>query len=215
MNILDRIIGAIFNDQPVDRSTEIPPPATMYGDGPDYVNDTRGGVAPWVGNPYAPQLGRDLPTLGEQRRMAEYGQDDYYRDAEPDTLQRSSVEQIQTTGFYGNPQPPGSNVPVVRSMPVGRPVTDSSHPELYSFIRPFNQETERDFNGDHFSMADHKREYDIYGMQPVYQRRNTYRTEPAQWDTNIVDKVDTAEPVTYGYDATATPDRAPSSSYRL
>lgn len=52
--------------------------------------------------------------------------------------------------------------------------------------RPFNRGAWR-FNGMHFSMADHRRKYDILGMRPAVKRRNTYRMEPAPWDVDIVD----------------------------
>lgn len=52
--------------------------------------------------------------------------------------------------------------------------------------RPFDRGAKR-FNGMHFSMADHRRKYDILGMRPAVSRRNTYRIEPAPWDIDVVD----------------------------
>lgn len=71
-------------------------------------------------------------------------------------------------------------------------------PRSYSFTRYFDQlnrtsygdpltGSARTFNGQHFSMADHRRNYEILGMQAPRSRRNTYRIEPAPWDTSIVD----------------------------
>lgn len=63
----------------------------------------------------------------------------------------------------------------------------------WSFFRLFDQHNRgnagsaRYFNGIHFSMADHRRDYEIYGMRPVTSRRNTYRMEPTPWDLDIVD----------------------------
>lgn len=63
-------------------------------------------------------------------------------------------------------------------------------PRTYLFERPFAQESRRTLTGNHFSMADHRRNYEIlhaYGMAPVRSARNTYRLEPTPWDENIVD----------------------------
>lgn len=60
-------------------------------------------------------------------------------------------------------------------------------PTTYSFTRPFDVSSARQFNGTHFSMADHRRNYEILGMSPVRTMRNTYRMEPAPWDQDIVD----------------------------
>jgi hypothetical protein len=69
--------------------------------------------------------------------------------------------------------------------------TQQLSPRRYSFTRPFGNNTSKvgakHFTGVHFSMADHRRNYEIYGMQPVFNRRNTYRLEPQPWDTNVVD----------------------------
>lgn len=70
-------------------------------------------------------------------------------------------------------------------------VTQKLIPVMRFFTRPFGTNTAkvgaRDLNGIHFSMADHRRDYDILGMAPVKTRRNTYRLEPTPWDTDIVD----------------------------
>jgi hypothetical protein len=69
--------------------------------------------------------------------------------------------------------------------------TQQLSPRSYSFTRPFGwgnpKDSSKHLNGLHFSMADHRRNYEIYGMQPVTSRRNTYRLEPQPWDTSVVD----------------------------
>lgn len=55
-------------------------------------------------------------------------------------------------------------------------------------IDPFDQGTNRRLNGNHFSMADMRREYPIGGMVPAaISRRNTYRLDPLPHDLGIVD----------------------------
>jgi len=44
-------------------------------------------------------------------------------------------------------------------------------------------------------MADHRRNYEIGGMQPATSRRNTFRIEPTPWDTDIVDMPPNVAPV--------------------
>ena len=69
--------------------------------------------------------------------------------------------------------------------------TNRLSPHDYIFTRPFGQDTERYFTGDHFSMADHRRTYEIMGMAPPMYRRNTYRTDPVPWD---IDRTDVPTP---------------------
>jgi len=81
-------------------------------------------------------------------------------------------------------------------VPLTRP-TGLASPSMYRFYRPFDQlnrpyddvvvGTARDLNGQHFSMADHRRTYDILGMAPQKTPRNTYRLEPTPWDDHMVD----------------------------
>ena len=70
-------------------------------------------------------------------------------------------------------------------------LTEKMGQRRYSFVRPFDQLTkgagERRFNGMHFSMADHRRDYEILGMRPWSQHRNTFRIDPAPWDADMYD----------------------------
>lgn len=86
-------------------------------------------------------------------------------------------------------------------------VTDKLSPANYSFTRPFDQlnrtydgqppsGSARQFNGSHFSMADHRRTYEAVGTMPVRTGRNTYRLEPTPWDTDVVDLPSNAGPDT-------------------
>jgi len=126
------------------------------------------------------------------------------RDAEK--ASRESVVDIDTTGFqetkkgFGLPDPElGYNRyarnPRETPPPEPRPTTGMS-PHTWRFWRPFGtmQEpgnTPHRFNGLHFSMADHRRNYQIYGMTPARHpgagSRNTYRIPPTPWDTHVVD----------------------------
>lgn len=84
-----------------------------------------------------------------------------------------------------------------RELPPKEPrPTSELAPRSYIFERPFMTGQpgmgQRSLNGNHFSMADHRRRYPILGMKaprrPGYGTRNTYRIEPPPWDADLVDK---------------------------
>jgi hypothetical protein len=84
-----------------------------------------------------------------------------------------------------------------RTPPPETRLTQQMAPRTYLFERPYGQDSERYLNGNHFSMADHRRSYEIqqFGMNPVTTPRNTYRLEPAPWDVNVVDVPPDSQPV--------------------
>lgn len=115
----------------------------------------------------------------------------FYDNRDADTEQRHSVESIDADGWS---TPAGINpgdkrwADNPRRTPPPEPrLTNRMAPRSYTFTRPFDQHAARQFNGEHFSMADHRRNYEILGMSPVRTMRNTYRIEPTPWDENIVD----------------------------
>lgn len=105
-----------------------------------------------------------------------------------DEMQRHRVEFVDADGFETRIDGYKHFAPNPRSTPPPEPrLTSRMSPLTYVFTRPFDQTPARHLNGQHFSMADHRRQYPILGMQPVVRRRNTFRTEPAPWDTDLVD----------------------------
>lgn len=125
-----------------------------------------------------------------------------WRKRDADTALRHTVEDVHSTG-WDTPSgvAPGQVrfAPNPRSVPVAESrITSRLSPSRYSFTRLFDQfnrthdgdaltGSARQFNGVHFSMADHRRDYNIEGYAPVRTARNTYRIEPTPWDTNVVD----------------------------
>jgi hypothetical protein len=71
--------------------------------------------------------------------------------------------------------------------PEPRPTLGLS-PRTYYFERPFDQRIARRLTGEHVSLANNRRNYEILIQTPVPHRRNTYRVEPGPWDTDIVDE---------------------------
>lgn len=105
-----------------------------------------------------------------------------------DKTQRHSVEYQDADGHEIRKENPRM-VERPRPSDTGEPrPTLRMNPSTYRFTAPgFWAGFAREFNGVHFSMADHRRDYPIMGMQPAPERRNTYRLEPTPWDAAIVD----------------------------
>ncbi len=115
----------------------------------------------------------------------------FYRSKDADEKARESVTDqdadgwtIQKRRYQAGPDPRWNP-------PVETRLTESMGQRRYSFTRPFDQlqkgTGKRQLNGMHFSMADHRRDYDILGMKPWSQHRNTYRVDPAPWDADMYD----------------------------
>jgi len=115
----------------------------------------------------------------------------FYRPIDAEEKHRHSVEDQDANGWdekksrYQIGPDPRWNPPAETR------VTERMSPRSYSFVRPFDQGTKgngaRQLNGMHFSMADHRREYDILGMRAWGAHRNTYRVDPAPWDADMYD----------------------------
>lgn len=146
----------------------------------------------------------------------------FYDQIDADKAERSSVETVDANGWQ---EKQGVNAGETRWAPNPRSVpsplsrvTQLLSPSSYSFTRPFGTGTPKigakQFTGEHFSMADHRRNYEIHGMQPVRSSRNTYRLDPTPWDIDIVDK---GPETNYTPDATivSTPAPYPDRSWRL
>ena len=174
--------------------------------------------SPWMDNPaggWAPSL-RLSPTgtpdttrLNEGEYVTTHapasGLSDtrgYWDTRNADHNQRTDVEDVATVGLTESPTQGGMPNPAfgggrwalpARWTPPAEPrVTNRLNPHQYRFWRPFNGRTPHRFNGMHFSMADHRRDYEIYGMAPQRRpggsTRNTYRLPPAPWDAYLQDQ---------------------------
>jgi len=125
-----------------------------------------------------------------------HGDDDrwrpFWRRRDADDAARHSVETQDANGWDDSKTDRGAvgnrfaNSPYYSTPAETRP-TALLAPTSYSFTRPFEQLWERRNNGIHFSLADHRRNYEVMGMTPMQRGRNTYRLDPPQWDTDIVD----------------------------
>lgn len=148
-------------------------------------------------NPNVPGGMPDQMRLGQipVYQQPTVDQRNFYHQMDADEARRHSIEKIDI-GFKEEPrstyrrtdspyQQIWSDTP--------RPMTSGKNPNTWSETRPFDQASyqkglgARFLNGNHFSMAGHRRNYEIYGMKPPSHSRNTYRLSPTPWDSNIVD----------------------------
>lgn len=141
------------------------------------------------GTPDAMRLG-DVPSR-TVRPNANSAPEEFYRPLDADDAKRHSAEEIDADGWTEKKDSYKIG-PDPRWNPPGETrVTEQMAPRSYSFVRPFDQGSKgngaRQLNGMHFSMADHRRDYEILGMQPWAPRRNTFRVDPAPWDTDMYD----------------------------
>ena len=150
------------------------------------------------GNTPDPARTGDIPNR-DVRPDARRSPLNFWRKKDADKAKRHTVESVDADGWEETKEFPGYDRPSSkrfadnpRLVPSPEPrITSRLAPSSYSFTRPFLTDTakvgERQFNGMHFSMADHRREYEVMGMAPARNLRNTYRMEPEPWDNDIVD----------------------------
>lgn len=202
-------------DAYVNAGSQFDPPEYPEQEYTEYADPT--GDAPYTDTfGWAPALRLDVDTIPDTRRLGtapryDFSPDpvrppeEFYGRRDANTKSRESVTEQQATGWqetksgFGQPDPSAGAMrfaPNPRSIPPAESrITQLLSPANYSFVRPFMQGLPkmgaRDLNGVHFSMADHRRNYEILGMAPQRKpgsgSRNTYRLEPQPWDTGIVD----------------------------
>ncbi len=156
---------------------------------------------------WSPSLRLSAQEIPDNSRLQERALRDFYPDGpktpeqfygnrDSDDATRHRVELQDSDGLMAEHKGIGSESRFARNPreipPPETRMTEKLSPSRYRFTRPFGHglgkgSTPNDFNGQHFSMADHRRNYEIGGMQPATSRRNTYRIEPTSWDTDVVD----------------------------
>ena len=162
-----------------------------YGtDGPGYQDAPAGAYATRLdGQPGAtpdPMRQQQIPTR-DLRPEPAYNPAYFWtgpRGPGTERMLRHSVEFLDADGIESNRPTAGAAAPDPRWVPPPEPrPTNRLSPHTFLFTRPFAQDTDRYFTGEHFSMADHRRTYPILGMAPSPYHRNTFRADPVPWDT--------------------------------
>jgi hypothetical protein len=160
-----------------------------------------GGSKGWNRSPiaaYSTPLRDGLGSTPDQMRLKEINQYndqptpgrpevEFYQGKDTDHIRRYSIEYVHADGWEEKKSRyKRGDDPRWDPVPESRP-TQKMAPVSWIYTRPFDQDIKRTLNGTHFSMADHRRNYPVYGMAPVVNRRNTYRVDPTPWDTSQVD----------------------------
>lgn len=203
---------ATFNPWATRKVAQQDTPATPIADTPDYPAPEHGAYAvpPLAsGDAYMREFGWSNKSLRPSavdvpaaQRLMTIPREDYRPDPvrppgefwdklDRDDKQRHNIEYQDADGWTEQKGVAPSDKrwadnPRLTPPPEPRP-TLSMAPSSYLFVRPWDNYSARYLNGTHFSMADHRRDYEILGMAPVRSMRNTYRLEPAPWDTDVVD----------------------------
>ena len=207
---MDGLIAAIkrlFNKEEPKRDVDMIPPGAPVnqGIGPDYVADTIAnqqppqGVATRVGDPFAPTMGvnaggtqwthQEVIDGAENAdpRVNPSHPEKYWQQRDRDDSARHSAQNRSSVGWQTPVTDRVSFVPATR--PASDRWTGYAHPELDSqtVVSAGAAMEPRELTGIHMSLADHRRDYEIYGQVPVKRARNTYRLEPTPWDADIID----------------------------
>lgn len=165
------------------------------------AGNTNWGPTPYVrtGSGFAPALSQKVGSTPDPMRTEQMAQQETYPDpGDPrnfyygvhgvanDRLNRGHAESETSDPLRKSASMPGKFAPDPRWTPAPEyRATQQNSPSSWSFTRPFDQRMARRLNGNHFSMADHRRNYPIYGMEPAQQWRSTVITQPAPWGQNL------------------------------
>lgn len=159
---------------------------------PAFAVPTEDDVVEGINDGFSPQLGPasegDLPDdIRIGKREPIFGgpnAQNIHRVLAVDNLNRRADEKQISTGWHIQQRKPEIGIIPEQVQDIGptRP-TASMSPNNQLFMRPWERP---ESTGEHLSMADHRRKYQIYGMAPRGGVGvNTYRLDPKPWDTNL------------------------------
>lgn len=157
---------------------------------PDYTD----GFSPAIksgGSPDGTAFPDDIRT-GHREPPVSNPNNPAYNARQKSDFHRRHAEDVTTVGWHVQQRTVARPVVPMWSqdrMPI-RPTADAS-PTAYTFQRPWHiPRNVKDALGEdaiaHFSLADHRRNYEIYGMKPQGRTgTNTYRATPTPWDEQL------------------------------
>lgn len=192
-----------YRTPPPAQEGEAPDPSGEFrlgGPGAYSVPDIPSSTDPDYTTSYSPTLdvSNDGDTLPDSIRIGKRepppndpNNRDYNRKRKANFKRRHSVEEYVIGWDIKQEGIPRPRVPEwEQDILPSRPTADNS-PLGYAFRRPWHiPRNIRDAVGEdaetHVSLADHRRTYEIYGMQPRgILGRNTFRLEPEPWDEDF------------------------------
>lgn len=208
------------------KQDDLPPPGindfasftTQPGSNGTEASQSYNGKVPHVGDP-------DFPTGSEQdailvhwdRPPADQNPQAWWDDRE--LWEKQADKNVSTVGtnlpsiggrsntFADHPNwnPPATN----------RPMTDALSPSSWRYLRPWDQDFDRELNGIHFSAADNNVAYLLGEMQPVGRGTSTYRLDPLNNDTTAYLSRQPGPSAQQAAEAASGADVYPSRAYRL
>jgi hypothetical protein len=194
VGLLGRIFGKVQRaPQPPrgleDRANFTVTPGSM---GTDAAYQFEGGIPSYT-NPVSDGY---FPTIADQTALlTNYYEppDDQNPDAWYQDKDRWGMQQQKFQKLTGVPWEDNTLTPILMDddprwvpPPVQRPTAFLS-PSSYRFTRPFDQNTEHDFNGVHLSLAENRRAYILTGtVGQADNWNNTYRVDPLSNDSQAV-----------------------------
>jgi|ERR1700761_406468 len=165
------------------------------------------GKLPEYDDGYFPTISDEDATLVHwDRPPADQNPQEWWAERTQWTQEQSQIEQIQSvpwnvdTGQTTRSQ----DSPYAIAPPVNRPTIQES-PSDYRYLRPYGQDTERELNGVHMSLADQRIAYLIGQMAPPPSYGNSYRIDPPTNDaTAFLATDDTGQSTLIKFSATET-----------
>lgn len=155
-------------------------------------NDPDATLVPGYDEGYSPALGQSEGRLPDEIRIGKreplFGgprtHTIHLRRGEEGLRRRDDETDISTGWPIKQAKKPIPVVPEwVQDIGPSRPTAHAS-PTQHLFMRPWDMPPP--LTGEHFSMADHRRLYEIFGMVPRGGIGvNTYRVDPKPWDANL------------------------------
>lgn len=202
-------------------------PSTGVGEGPGYASPPLGSPS-W--SQHEPGVIDQTPDVTIEQQRSELR---HWRLTDDRTGDISQAERIERSRAEEGYDYNGSGViasvadwqPKVRDVTYENPSSFPNPRRVHTpsnvrFRRTYGQVfNERFLNGNHFSMADHYRTYEIFGMNPAHpEKRNTYRLEPPPRDAFTEDRGPStpySPPYAVSHDPSASGTSALGTSYRL
>jgi hypothetical protein len=181
-------IGKVQNDTPPPGINDFASYTSQPGSNGTEAARFDNGSAPQVGTGYFPTIAnQDAALVHWMRPPGDENPDEWYADQSLWQDEQAKLEKTDPLPMNIGSGKPSGPAPDPRWVPptVSR-VTNFMAPNGYSMTRPFDQTTEHENNGYHFSMADVNYGYEVGEMTTPPSWRNTYRLDAPTNDATSV-----------------------------
>lgn len=159
------------------------------------------GNAPYAtaGNPYAPKLDLEYGDTPDPQRIQRDNAPDMRQEPfQPRFWEKRGAESQERESVGRSRGIIAAALGIVRTVmpdPRANPPDNvrplaATSPSTFRYTRPMTGGTPRTFTGEHFSMADHVRNFapgEVFGMAPARSSRSGLRLDSAPWGEEVVD----------------------------